>query len=289
MVGLAGAGRVLVGMVVWGVCAGCGSGALTPGHSALLEVQDRPYSDAEWAAVLREHVRYGLVDYATLRAAPASLDRYCALVSRTGPRLTPDQFPSRHHATAYYINVFNALVLRAVLSRPEGTLTMHDIGMPRLEYDYRFTVDGGVVTLAEVERRMLESAGGDTRCVMATTRASMGSPRLAGEPFRGDNLERQLTEAAASCLDTPTLMRIDHSGRSIRLWQTLLWRQNELLEFWKERKRVRILDRFQVLIEMASPQQRRALASAIGYTFTTIEYDRRLNAWQRKADRPSVP
>lgn len=78
MVGLAGSSRVLAGVVVVAACAGCGSGPLTPDRSALREVQDRPYSDAEWAAVLRDHVRYGLVDYATLRAAPESLNRYCA-------------------------------------------------------------------------------------------------------------------------------------------------------------------------------------------------------------------
>src|SRR4051794_16463378 len=70
------------------------SGSVRP-ETALLE-QSAPYlySDADWADVLHRYVHDGRVNYADLRENAAPLKRYYALLSRTGPALTPDQFPS---------------------------------------------------------------------------------------------------------------------------------------------------------------------------------------------------
>jgi len=106
----------------------------------LLGSRPLTYSDTDWATVLQNNVREGLVDYAGLLAQREPLERYYALVGETGPTRTPDQFVSRSAKTAYWINVYNALVLRAVLERYPIS-TMYDLTLPRLEYDYTFKVD----------------------------------------------------------------------------------------------------------------------------------------------------
>ncbi|MBI4579194.1 MAG: DUF547 domain-containing protein [Planctomycetes bacterium] len=275
--------------VVVGVAGGCVENALRPDASLLRELRNQPYSDRDWAIVLRDNVRYGLVDYQTLRANPEPLLRYCALVGLTGPTRTPDQFPGRTHETAYYVNAYNALVLWAVLSRPQDPPTMYDYSMPQLEYDYHFTLDGAMVTLMRIEDKMLKASGGDVRTLLATSRAAMGTPRLAGEPLRPETLDRQLADAAAEALDLPEILRIDHSTRSIQVWQLIMSRQNDFIEWWKDQRRLRTAYLFNVLLELASPQKRRALQSAVGYSFRGIAFDRSLNRWERRADRPLVP
>lgn len=269
--------------------AGCQEGVIRPDQALAREMQGQPYSDREWATVLREHVRYGLVDYETLRQHPEPLMCYCALIAVCGPTSRPDEFPGKSHATAYYVNAYNALVLRAVLTRPSDVPTVYDLSMPRLETEYQFALDGKVTTLAELERVMLKASEGDVRTLLATSRAAMGTPRLANDPLRPETLDRQLATAAADALDLAEILRIDHSTRSILVWQLIFERQADFIEYWKAERRVRTTYLWNVLSELASPQKHRLLQGAVGYSFRPIAFDRSLNRWERRADRPVVP
>ncbi len=280
--------HAVLGWAAVACVSGCAENMLRPDASLLQEVQNQRYSDQDWAAVLRDNVRYGLVDYDTLRAKPESLLRYCALISVTGPGRTPEDFPGRSYETAYYINAYNALALRAVLAQPVDVPTMYDFSLPQLEYDYHFPLDGQDVTLARVEDLLLKASDGDVRTLLATSRAAMGTPRLPSEPIRPATLDRQLAEAASGALDLPEILWIDHSTRTILVWQLILDRQKEFVDYWKTQRRVRTAYLFNVLLEMASPQKRRALQSAVGYSFRENAFDRSLNKWERKTDRPTV-
>lgn len=253
-------------------------------QTALLE---RPYeySDRDWARVLQARVRNGLVDYDGLAAHPQDLDRYYALISVTGPSSTPDQFPTRVAAAAYWINAYNAMVLKAVLSR-YPTKSMYDLALPRLESEYTFRVDGRVCTLADVEAQVLAVSGNDVRVLFAASRAALGTPPLSSEPYRAEILDRQLAAAAARALDDPHIMRIEPSAHSIYLWQLILRRREDFEDYWRNRRRAssgRLLD---ALTELSSLKRRRALQSAAGYTFRVIPFDRTLNGALQRAQVP---
>lgn len=267
--------------------AGCGEPTVRPSLSLLPPNRPLAYSDADWSAVLLNHVREGLVDYDGLLMNREPLERYYALVSQTGPTRTPDAFASPPAATAYWINVYNALVLRAVLEHYPVS-TMYDLALPRLEHDYTFRVDGQIVNLAQIEARMLKDSMQDARTLLATSRAALGAPRLMSEPMRADTLENQLARAAADALDNPYLVQIDHAGKSILVWQVILNHEQEFLDYWRLRRRVRSLCLYNVLLDMASTARRRALQSAVGYRFREIPFERRLNAWTRSGV-PAVP
>lgn len=272
--------------------AGC-QNPLSVNPDVRLLGQDRAYtySDQDWATVLSRYVHDGLVDYAGLAADREPLDRYYALLGMTGPTQTPDQFPSSAHATAYWINAYNALVLLVVLPR-YPIETMYDLSLPRLESDFTFRVDGRVYCLAEIEDKILEASDGDVRTLFATSRAALGTPRLASEPMRATMLERQLVEAAADALNNPKILRIDHAGRQILVWQAILRRKNEFLNYWRTRRRTESADLLSVLMDMADTRRRRALQSAVGYTFQTMPFDRALNYWgvgMPTGERPLVP
>ncbi len=268
------------------LAAGCAGPSLGP-NLALLDDPDQPvYRDADWAAVLSRFVKDGLVDYDHLSREPEPLDRYYALLSVTGPTKTPEQFRSSAAATAYWINAYNALALCAVMSRYPVT-TMYDMTLPRLEQGYRFRVDGRSLTLAQIEEEMLTRSLGDVRTLLATSRAALGTPRLTPEPIRTTSLNRQLAEAAAQALDNPDLLRIDHTNETIFLWQLIFRREGDFLKYWRRTRRTRTGYLFNVLLELASPERRRALQSAVGYTIRQIPFDRRLNRGTSRT-RPRV-
>jgi hypothetical protein len=280
---------ILACIALASLAAGCADKVIRPDGALVQELRDQPYSDRDWAITLRDHVRYGLVDYDTLRAVPDPLLRYCALISITGPERTPDEFPGRSQVSAYYVNAYNALVLRAVLSQPADIPTLYDYSLPRLESEYKFALDGATVTLMDVERKMLEASDGDVRTLLATSRAAMSTPRLPSEPIRAETLDRQLAAAAADALDLPEILHIDHSSRNILVWQEILSHQNDFVEYWKNQRRLRTVYLWNVLLELSSPQQRRALQSAVGYKARPVAFDRSLNRWERKSDRSVIP
>ncbi len=253
---------------------GCVDPGVAPRRDLLPEGPPYTYSDADWARVLRHHVRLGLVDYEALSQEPEPLLRYAALLSVTGPTKTPQQFASDAEITAYWVNAFNACVLSAVLSRYPVT-TMYDLSLPRLEYDVSFVVDGDRRTLSWIEDRMLEQSHGDGRTLLATSRAAMGTPPLPQEPFHGDTLDSQLDAAAAEALRR--LVRVDHVSRAVYVWQEILTRQDAFIEFWKQRRRVPNAHLFTVLAELGPPELRTTLQRAAGYEVRQLPFDRALN------------
>jgi|GEM_PF-580648 len=259
-------------------CGGCAEQAIPPKMALLADARPYLYSDRDWAVVLRDDVRYGLVDYEALSRNREPLDRYYALLSVTGPTRTPEQFPSRAHVVAYYLNAYNALVLCAVMQR-YPVATMYDLSLPHIEYGYVFTVDGRQLTLGKIEAALLKESQDDVRTLLATSRGALGAPRLFNEPISPQMLEAQLTRAAAEALDNPDLLRIDHVNKSIFVWQLILRREEEFISYWKTRRRVRAAYLFNVLLDLASPQRRRLLQTAVGYSFGPISFDRTLNRW----------
>jgi len=115
----------------------------------------------------------------------------------------------------------------------------------------------------------------------------MGTPRLLSEPFRADTLENQLARAAAEALDNPNLLRIDHMAKAILVWQVILNHEEDFLAYWRLRRRVSNVYLWNVIPELASPQRRRALQSAVGYRFREIPFERKLNVWARPGAQAS--
>jgi hypothetical protein len=270
------------------LASGCSSErVITPRAAPQENVRSSGYSDRDWAWVLRTYVRDGLVDYDGLARNRIALDQYTALIARVGPTATPEQFPSAAERTAYWINAYNALVLLAVLD-VYPVSTMYDLSLPRLEWEYWFQVDGRKMNLAQVEEAMLDAGRNDVRALFATSRAAMGTPRLGAEPIRPETLDRQLAEAAATALDNPHLLRVDDIRQSVLVWQLVLEQEERFREYWHVRRRVRTSYLFNILLELASAQRRRALQSAVGYTLRPIPFDRTLNRWTR-GDTGRVP
>jgi hypothetical protein len=256
--------------------SGCAQVTIKPDPQLVPRPLPTTFDDKDWAAVLRDHVRNGLVDYNGLQRSRDPLDRYYGLISAMGPTTAPDQFPTRYHKMAYDINAYNALVLCAVLQDPTQPY-VYDVSMPSLETDIAFVLDGRQTTLEQIEERLLKNSDGDVRVIFALSRAALGTPALRNEPYRADSMERQLQEAAAAALDNPYLLQIDSSQHAIFAWQGIIANQGAFLDYWQARRRTRAPTLLSVLTDMASPRRRQLLSAAIGYSIRVIPFERRLN------------
>jgi hypothetical protein len=165
---------------------------------------------------------------------------------------------------------------------------MHDINLPRLETEYQFTVDGIERDLASIEAEAFEASQDDARVFFALSRAAISSPRLANAPMRPETLEKQLADAASWSLANPHILRIDNGSQTIFLWQTILRRRLDFLNYWRTHRRVRDPSLIGVLSGLASPAVRVRLQAAAGYRIREMAFSRALNRWSPRHRWPVI-
>ena len=278
--GVGSASRIL--LIVWaaGMSGGCGQPRVD-----LFEVPAGPttvpetFDDRDWATVLRENVKDGLVDYDHLQGHSGPLDRFLALLAAAGPERTPNLLPSRRARLAYYLNAYNAGVLKAVLHE-QVPPTMHDVRRRRLAQGYRLMIDGRPQTLAQVRQAAREESLGDARIEFCLCDAAKGSPPLRQQPFRAPLLEDQLQQAAREAMDNPRMVNIDHEKERLSVSLVIRQQREEFLDFYRRQTGVSSPTLTNVLLHLAGSMRRQWLSTAVGYEEAVIPFDRSLNRWR---------
>lgn len=270
------------------VCVSCIAALTAIGCAPVTSVQYNPayipkqmptaYDDGDWAAVLRDTVREGLVDYRKLAQNRQHLDKYLGLISVVGPQSTPNLFRTPSDQICYYINAYNACVLRAVLeSYP--TPTMHSFNKPRLDYEYVFRLDGARVKLAHIRQKLKAAAQGDARVLFCLSEASLGSPALADQSYRPSPRLEQMRHAVEKTIENPFLLRIEDNSRTAYLWTRLLAEQEWCMDYYHRVVGSTGGDLLSFLRHVAGEASRARLSQIQGYKVLRMPVDRRLNDW----------
>jgi hypothetical protein len=230
-----------------------------------------PFSHEDWTAVLQAYVdERGLVDYEGLSRDRKTFDRYVAAVERSGPRTTPEAFPTTEDELAFWLNAYNALVFRGVLDRgPEkesvwGALSSGYGFFVRM----KVTVDGWRTNLRELENEGIREAFGDPRVHAALNCASLGCPRLPREAFLGEDLDRRLDEAMREFVNTPTNVALDAESGTVVLSKIFDWFREDFVDATGETDLIDYVNRY------------RAPGARIpaDYEVRFSKYDKRLNS-----------
>jgi len=159
-----------------------------------------------WDLLLKRHVASGLVDYEGFRQDRAALDRYVVSLQD----VQPSQLGSREAQLAFWINAYNANVVKGVLDRyPIASVKEVKGFFDRI----RFRVAGRELTLNEIEGE--GRALGDWRIHFAVVCASSSCPLLRAEAYAADRLDAQLAEQTRQFLDNPR--------RGLRIEGGTLW------------------------------------------------------------------
>lgn len=196
---------------VWLLSAGCV--ALTPRvpeGAALESYSDEPYADVLSAVVKGED---GLIDYHAFAEDPAlerELGVYMNALARFGPDRSPEAFPSRDHELAYYLNAYNAAMIRLWLDKggAEAAPT-RKVNWVAWFISEGFKIDGGGVTLHHLQKAVIESRYPDGRVHFALICGALSCPPLLEEPYRGERLGEQMDEIGRRWLARPDGLRME--------------------------------------------------------------------------------
>jgi hypothetical protein len=175
----------------------------------------------EWDAFLVRYLRIGAdgvhrVAYGEVEPGDrAGLEQYIARLAAL-----PISAYSRPEQMAYWINLYNALVVRLVVDH-YPIASIRDIGkaadVPGIGPWRRklVEVEGTPLSISDIAHRILRPIWHDPRVHYALACGAVSCPNLQPEPFYAGQLDRQLSEAAMAYINDRRCIRIEGDHLSL--------------------------------------------------------------------------
>lgn len=189
------------------------------------------FDHRDFDAVLKRYVdRNGRVDYGSLRLSTSQLDKYLGQTAATSPDNDRSLFPSRWHQIAYWVNVYNACVLKQIvaknLTETVGESIFNQTNFFKLT---KFEVGGESMSLAAIE----DKARGfnDPRIQFVLSNGTVGGPRLRQDALTGENAEKVLEEAAVEFCNESRNVDLTKASTTLTLSKVFDWRSSDFTEF----------------------------------------------------------
>jgi hypothetical protein len=166
---------------------------------------------AEYGRLLQKYVTPDGVRYAAWKRNPADLAALQRVTEGVAQKQTAD--------LAYYLNAYNAWILREALAK-YPTKSVKD---PLLLFfvSNRITVAGRKMSFNTLEKEEIRSKFKEPRIHFALNCASRSCPPLAREPYRAENLDAQLEAVAKAFVNSDNGVR--QSANSVALSKIFDW------------------------------------------------------------------
>ncbi|MDO9019224.1 MAG: DUF547 domain-containing protein [Myxococcales bacterium] len=179
---------------------------------------------SRYDALLRAVVRGDGVDYGALRARLGELRAIHGWLGDNGPTRTPGAFATAGARKAYWLNAYNATVLRGVAEAPatmRNVLTyLPDGGFFRAR---RWRLDGREMTLDAVENREVRPVFRDPRVHVALNCAARSCPPLRRGAYTAAGVEAQLDAQARAYVNAPGTVELVAAPPGVRVTQIFEW------------------------------------------------------------------
>jgi hypothetical protein len=181
--------------------------------------------DSIYAQLLSRHVTDGRVDYAGFKAEESRLDGYLEALAK----VDPDSLP-RDAQFAFYINAYNAWTIKLVLTGYPGLKSIKDLGsLITSPWKKEFVrIAGKTLSLDDIEHGILRPRFKDPRVHFAVNCASKSCPPLLSEPYRGADLDAQLTRVTREFVNGPGNYRLE--GRRLYVSSIFKWFSEDFKE-----------------------------------------------------------
>ena len=227
--------------------------------------------------LLQKHVSAkGRVRYKDLASDQATLDRYLSILAHISPDTHPKLFATRQAQLAYWINAYNASVLRVVLHvAPWKNLTSYPRKV-RFFALIRFVYGKKRTNLYDLENKWIRPTFKEPRIHFALNCASNGCPHLPQEAFSADRLNEQLDRETKTFVLQTRNVRVDSTNRTIHLSSIFQWFRQDFTDWLKaQNKPKQASDRILDYINLYRPKGKQLPLQ--GYKIKYIPYDWNLN------------
>ena len=183
----------------------------------------RPFEE-----ILDVYVRDGLVYYLALKQERGKFDRYIQALGEVSAETLKSWAPDRQ--LAYWINAYNAFVLRTVIDGypirgkapdyPPNSIRQ----IPGAFERRQFRAGGRMLTLDAIEKDVIGEFN-DARALLALGRGAIGGPRLKSEAFTAARLDSQLQTMASELVERRDLVWVDVGNARLSVNPLFSWRE----------------------------------------------------------------
>ncbi len=171
--------------------------------------------------ILRAHVKGGKVAYSRIKASEGeALDAYLETVAGASLKGL-----SRNEKLAFYINAYNALVIRSVIRR----LPLKSVMKVKGFFDKaRHKVAGRKITLNDLENKIIRPRFKEPRIHFALVCAAKSCPPLMGRAFAAKTLKRDLERLTRRFLNSRYGLVIE--GGTVKASQLFNWYKQDFVD-----------------------------------------------------------
>jgi hypothetical protein len=180
------------------------------------------HSHDRFNVVLNEFLKDGLVDYAALRADPATLDSYLGQLSAVTRRAFGGW--NQKQQIAFLLNAYNACTLKLIIDH-YPVKSIKEIGwLFKGPWDQEVVhLFGDTLTLDAVEHEMLRQDYTEPRVHFALVCAALGCPPLRPEAYTADKLDAQLDDQGRKFMAMASKNRVDVRHHVVYLSPIFRW------------------------------------------------------------------
>lgn len=209
-------------------------------------VEPRSFDYRDYETFLAAHVNdQGQVDYVRAVEQPDSLERFYGWIGTYSPDSHPELFPTVDHRLAYWINAYNASVIKGVLEYYPVD-SVEDVKPPTLLFFFpsksgffffqRFTYGGEETSLYYLENEVIRVRFQDPRFHFALNCASSSCPELPREPFYPERLGEQLDREARKFINDERNVRFDTGTATLYLSSIFDWYEEDFTDWLREQR-----------------------------------------------------
>lgn len=162
---------------------------------------------APFSAILARVVsaETGMVDYTTLRKLDGELRAYLEELRSIHPKT----LPTKGAQLAYFLNLYNALVLKGVIDHWPVKSVLHDFKDNAFFKKFTHETALGSITLNHLEHEVIRKRYKDPRVHFALNCASKGCPPLQRAAFSVEGLNAELDQVAGKFVNDRHQTRLD--------------------------------------------------------------------------------
>lgn len=167
----------------------------------------------------------GLVDYKGLKE-DKEFERYIEYLSNTDP----DGLPSDKDRLAFWINAYNAFVIKGVLDEYPIKSVLKVGWIPHSFFKRKeFKTKHGEITLQVLENEKLREAFREPRIHFVINCASISCPKLIREAYSAEKLEEQLEAQAVSFINDKSRNYLDKQNKTLYLSHIFKWYEGDFV------------------------------------------------------------
>jgi len=199
------------------------------GHSmmATVSASEKDDPDSIFDGILGRYVSEdGFVNYKGLKE-DKEFEKYIEYLSNTDP----DTLPFDKDRLAFWINAYNAFVLKGVLEEYPIKSVLDVSWIPHSFFKRRkFDTKHGKITLQVLENEKLREAFREPRIHFVINCASMSCPKLLTEAYKAERLEQQLEAQAISFINDKNKNYLDKENNILSLSSIFKWYEGDFIK-----------------------------------------------------------